>query len=52
MYTVYDFYESQFGEAVYATARREDAQKFCKEYAEQTDGECWLEIREGQSNEE
>lgn len=48
MYTVYDFYESQFGEAVYATASREDAQKFCKEYAEQTDGECDLIIKENE----
>lgn len=45
MYTVIDYYENPFGEAVYAAESREDAENFCEEYTEQTDGECRLEVR-------
>lgn len=48
MYTVIDYYESDFGETIYVSESREDAQKFCKEYAEQTDGECDLIIKENE----
>lgn len=45
MYTVIDFYENPFGEAVYVTKSREDAKNFCKEYTEQTNGKCKLKIK-------
>lgn len=45
-YTVYDFYENPFGEAVFVTDEKKEAEKFCDEYCDATDWECNLVIKE------
>ncbi len=44
VYRVYDFYESFKGDLVGEYNTLDDARKACKRYAEDTDGECYLEI--------
>lgn len=45
MYRVIDYYENPFGEMIFNTENYEECLKFCREYKEETDGECRLGIK-------
>ncbi len=44
-YKVTDYYEERiFGDTVFVSDSLEECKEFCKEYKEETDGECVLTI--------